>query len=259
MFEQLLQVNYEGGIQYPVQGRINLALNHSHFHPLVVEAADLVQQVYGAALSRENLLEIWQDEDYSFVTKYLATLWWGNKRRHANTAYSPDNINLLNGFADHLQDDLHQISASNHFNDAEDLLFLLFNNLEPGGIYFLEQIGSAYFSKIMQFYFASHTWVSNHTFLPIICDQWLCRAIFIEMTENGLVAQRDQIFRNPTSFRLHQRSCAQSYIAFINYFNERVGQLTANHPGLSSFEMEGRIFSDTGQNYITNYFAGIAN
>jgi hypothetical protein len=261
MFEQLLQVNYEGGIQYPVQRRIDLALNYSNHHNLVVAAANMVQREYGAALSRENLFELWRNEEYSLGIKYLSTLWWGNKTRHASVAYSNDNICTLNRIQVDLSAVLNQIAASNNFNEALDLLSELFYEMEPhrnhrGGNFYLKQIGSAFFTKVLQYYFASHPLESNPAFLPIICDQWLCKAVYIEMTENDQIVQRDAIFTNPITFRCHNDSCSDSYIAFINYFNARVGQLTAVYPDLTSFEMEGRIFSIVGRNYIQNFFGG---
>ena len=225
---------------------------------MVVAAADMVRREYGAALSRENLLEIWRNEEYPLGIKYLSTLWWGNKTRNASVAYSERNIDLLNRFQADLNEALIHISTANDLNEALILLSELFYEMElhrnlEGGDFYLEQIGSAFFTKVLQYFFASHPIESNPAFLPVICDQWLCRAVYIEMTENEQFAQRDAIFRNPTSFRCHNDSCSDSYRAFINYFNERVGQLALSHPSLTSFEMEGRIFSTEGRNYIKNY------
>ena len=247
MFKQIVDKLYPGNARmaYSVTERVDLALRHSHNDVLVRQTANLIERDYHSTLSGDDLIKIWQDDEYPFASKYLATLWWGNKKRHASTVYAPENIQLMNN--PQILDAMRRVQTQKDFGEAMSALQEVYQGMCEGGTYYIPQVGPAFFSKVLEYYFAAYPLSSNPEFLPIICDIWLCRAVYAEMTERGEISLRDSIFRSPTAFRMREGSTWGCYLDYINYFNCRVTELQAKFPDLSAYMLEGYLFSGGGR------------
>lgn len=243
MFEQLVNNLYPGNARmaYSVSERVNLALRHSQNDALVRQTANLIERDYHSILSGDDLIEIWRNDEYPFASKYLATLWWGGKKRHATTVYAPENIQLMNN--QQILDAMRRVQAQQDFGKAMSALQEVYQGMCEGGSYYIPQVGPAFFSKVLEYYFAANPLHSKPKFLPIICDIWLCQAVYAEMTERGETALRNSIFRSPTAFRMREGSTWGCYLDYINYFNRRVTELQAQFPDLSAYMLEGYLFT----------------
>lgn len=247
MFKQIVDKLYPGNARraYSVAGRIDLALRHSHNDVLVRQTANLMERDYHSTLSGDNLIEIWRNDEYPFASKYLATLWWGDKKRRASTVYASSNIQLMNN--QRILEAMQLVQTQQDFEKAIDALREVYQEMCEGGAYYVPQVGPAFFSKILEFFFAAYPLHSNPAFLPIICDRWLCRAVYAEMKERGETALLDSIFRSSTAFRMREGSTWGCYLDYINYFNRRVTELQVQFPDLSAYMLEGYLFSSGGR------------
>lgn len=238
-------------IPYSIEKGIRSALRHSQGHPVVQEAVEYLRSHFTTTgFSGDHLLELWRTEEVAFTTKCLATFWWGNLARGVATAYSPENINRLQAFSGSLLLELETAQNASSFDVAISMITNIFRSFEAGGAYKLEQVNVSFFTKIFEFYFASHPIASNPGFLPIICDDWLRQGVFVEMGDSGANDLRDVIYKSPASLRQHNYSYAESYIAFISYFNQRVTELQIEFPELTPFILEGYVFSPAGRDAI---------
>ena len=195
------------------------------------------------------MLALWGNDIVPMITKCLATFWWGNLSRGVATAYSTENINRILAFSDNLVRDMEAVRDAATFDAAMNCLRNLFHSFEPEGDYKLNQVNVSFFTKLFEFYFASHPLVSNPDFLPIICDVWLRQGVYVEMTDRNENGLRGMVFTNPTILRQQNRSYAEGYISFCIYFNQRVRELKEAYPDLSAFVMEGYVYSPVGRSY----------
>ncbi len=238
---------------YSIENRIRAAVHYSQGHPVVQEAANYLRGHFNTeSFSGDHLLSLWRSEEVSFTTKCLATFWWGNLSRGIATAYAPQNMDRLQAFSDKLLFELQTAMNAATFDVAIDTLRRLFREFEVGGAYKLERVGVSFFTKIFEFYFASHPFLSNPGFLPIICDVWLRQGVYVEMTDMGDNNLRDDVFTAPTILCQQNYSYAESYITYIFYFNQRVTALKQEFPELTSFMLEGYVYSQVGRDAINN-------
>ena len=239
---------------YPIESRIRSAIRYSEGHPIVQGAADYLRNNFDTSnFSGNDLLDIWRDYDVQFTTKCLATFWWGNLSHQIATAYSYNNMERLGAISGELLHHLELTSSEASFDTAIDRLRTIFMSFEPGGQFKLERVGVSFFTKLFEFFFASHPIESNPDFLPIICDDWLRRGLYVEMSDREDVDSRNVVYNTPSSLRAHARSYADSYINFCVYFNQRVTELRNEFPELTPFTLEGYVFSQTGRDYINQH------
>ena len=257
MFTQLLNQVYPNNtrVPYSINERIDLARQYSNNHPIVEHLANYLSNNYMhnniIYLSGDDLVRIWQGDELPFAEKYLSTLWWGGKTRHAASAYSVNNIERMGNPG--LPAALQLVSDAKSLEEAKENLQIVYQSLERGGAFSLRQVGPSFFSKVLEYYFVSHPIQANYSYLPIICDQWLCRAVYAEMTERNEIDIRNTIFRTPTDFRVHWNSTWTSYSAFIDFFNRRVIELKEEFPDLTAFMLEGYLFSRLGREMANNF------
>lgn len=239
---------------YPIESRIRSAIRYSEGHPIVQGAADYLRNNFDTSnFSGNDLLDIWRDYDVQFTTKCLATFWWGNLSHQIATAYSYNNMERLGAISGELLHHLELTSSEASFDTAIDRLRTIFMSFEPGGQFKLERVDVSFFTKIFEFYFASHPLESNPEFLPIICDKWLRKGLYVEMTDRGDLNHRNLLYSTPSSLRKHSGSYADSYLDFCNSFNQRVRDLKNEFHDLTAFALEGYIFSQTGRDYINQH------
>lgn len=62
------------------------------------------------------------------------------------------------------------------------------------GVFRIPYVGVAFFTKVLQFYFAAHPVSSRNGFLPIIADRWIMRAVYNDMTDCSDIELRDSVF-----------------------------------------------------------------
>lgn len=239
---------------YPIESRVRSAIRYSEGHPIVQGAADYLRGSFDTLnFSGNDLLNIWRNYDVPFTTKCLATFWWGNLSHQIATAYSYNNMERLGAISGELLHHLELTSSEASFDTAIDRLRTIFMSFEPGGQFKLDRVDVSFFTKIFEFYFASHPLESNPEFLPIICDMWLRKGVFVEMDERGEDYLKNCTFRNATSLTSSNSSYVESYITFCIYFNQRVMDLKNEFPELTAFALEGYIFSPTGRDYINRH------
>lgn len=239
---------------YSIESRIRSAIRFSEGHRIVQEAANYIRSNFDTEhFSGNDLLSVWREYDVPFTAKCLATFWWGNLSHQIATAYSFDNMERLDAISGELLHHLELTSYEPTFDTAVDRLRTIFISFEPGGQFKLDRVDVSFFTKIFEFYFVSHPLVSYPEFLPIICDMWLRKGVFVEMEERGDDYLKNCVFRNPTSLTSTNRSYVESYITFCIYFNQRVRGLRNEFPELTPFDLEGYVFSQTGRDYINTY------
>ena len=216
-------------------------------HPAVSEALRAVECRYDpAALTKSNLLEIWEDDSgstFSFNTKFLATLFWGhifpvNLRRILN---DPDYYTKLNGIQSALLSFL-----DNNGPHPYDRIRSLYSRLETGDLSF-KGMGVAFFTKLFFFFFATHrTLFSENGTLPVIADVWMRKALYAEMAEE-FPKMLSEVFRpgtrNPCGFRYRDGDSSQAYYDFLKVFDIQKNLLAHSFEGLDSLRLEGYLFA----------------
>lgn len=235
---------------YDITGQIHRSDQYSHNHPIVLLAQEELRGlgIYLDHFDRISLLAVWQS-DVHFTTKYLATLWWGNVGRNFSRVFTSENMDRLQVFSNDL---INALLASTHSPDVEAFLHELGNIIIQmqihGGTYKISSIGTAFYTKILQFFYASNPIVTNPNYLPVIADQWIMKAVYCEMTDLGDIHQRDDLFKL-TGNGMSLRFIPDSYLFFIAYFNNRCQDL-----GVNAWNMESYLFRSQ---LVQNHFADI--
>lgn len=245
MFSQVLAI-----LHYPeyTQGNfnanpfVNRALGLTNNHWLIEQTRDYEGIDILTHFDRYQLLQIWMNNDCSFTTKVLLTMWWGGLSHQFQAPRFYANM-------EELQEKLQDLEAALLVADPANLTNL-FNSLSNGDLH-LNGIKTSFFTKIFQFYFHSRNLTNNQNLIvPIICDKWSSRALWYEMRDTGNIEMRNEIFTNndPENLRLRIRngSKAESYVQFIMFFNERLLSLQHDYPGLTAFDLEAYIFGWRG-------------
>ena len=98
-------------------------------------------------LSGDDLVRIWQGDELPFEEKYLSTLWWGGKTRHAASAYSVNNIERMGNPG--LPAALQLVSDANSFEEAKEYLQIVYQSLERGGDFSVRQVGPPFFPRFL--------------------------------------------------------------------------------------------------------------
>lgn len=215
-------------------------------HIVVVNAEIEIGQVEGFDwfhFDRNNLKDVWS-LDCSLPTKYLATLWWGHVFPQIfNEVYSSSNLNRLVRISPKLGKALDDASHEKNFTVFREKLSSIVESMQLG-TFRLPYVGVAFFTKVIQFFFASHPIQSKEEFLPIIADRWLLRAIYCEMTDCGDTDKRDDflvIDHKIVFLKKDSRGCvADSYFKYIQYFNQRCADL-----GVHPWDMEALLFKNS--------------
>lgn len=243
MFIEVLDIlgNHYVANGYNIAGQINRALESSNHHNIVALALNELNDnnIDLQHFNRETLRNVWEGDVYSFTTKYLVTLWWGNvDHRLFNRVYSAINMNRLQEIAQNLENNL--LIATECENTNEFLIHIrhLFREMMNNGDLYLSYISSAFFTKVLQFYFASHPIQAQNNYIPIIADQWLMKAVYCELTDLGRYEDRDNMFiiNANNSIALHNNN-AESYANYVNFFNNRSIELET-----TSWYLEGCLF-----------------
>lgn len=215
-------------------------------HMAVVEAELELIDVEGFdwfRFNRNNLKDVWAS-NCSFRTKYLATLWWGHVFRQIfNDVYSPANLDKMKRISARLNGALLEAAQTKDYNGFCERLSAIISSMQ-GGAFRIPYVGPAFFTKIIQFFFASHPVQSKKDYLPIIADRWLLRALYCEMTDCGDLDSRNDILvldQKNVFLRKDGRGCiADSYIKYIDYFNQRCKTI-----GIHPWNIEGLLFKNT--------------
>lgn len=204
------------------------------FHEAVFDAEFELPLVNGfdwVLFSSDKLRDVWAS-DCSFHTKYLVTLWWGRVPRQIfNNVYSPDNLDRLRRISGRLERALVRAARAGDFKEFCKRLSAIVTEMQTGA-YSLPYIGPAFFTKVIQFFFAAHPLLSQEDFLPISADCRLMRALYCEMADCGDADVCAEVFaidgRNVFLRKDKKGSIAESYIKYVNYFNQRCGDLSVN-------------------------------
>lgn len=203
------------------------------------------------SLRKSELLKLWKDEDIEFSCKILATILWGGlSHRLGRRVYSSNNFDNILSLENQIKNDFENLSHKDTFDDFVVGLKILFKNFEKGGIYHINGVGIAFFTKIFHFWFASHPLVSRPGFLPVIADKWMKLAVYAEMADNN-DDSRFELFSvrngNPDSidFRRNQGNADDAYVRFILYFNDVANNLNDRHSDLTPFMLEDILFNES--------------
>ena len=215
-------------------------------HPVVVKAELEIGQVEGldwCHFDRNNLKDVWSS-DCSLPSKYIATLWWGHVFPQIfNEVYSSSNLNRLVKISPKLGKALDDASQTKSYTEFCDKLSTIIESMQQGN-FRLPYVGVAFFTKVIQFYFAAHPVQSKEDFLPIIADRWLLRALYCEMTDCGDIEKRDELLvidHKIVFLKKDRKGCiADSYIKYIQYFNQRCEALEVN-----PWDMEALLFKNS--------------
>lgn len=214
-------------------------------HEAVVHAEAELLSVKGLDLrnfNRNSLKDVWAS-NCSFGTKYLATLWWGHVFRQIfNNVYSQENLNKIQRISSPLNSALTDAAQTKDYQEFCKKLSAIVASMQ-GGSYRIPYVGPAFFTKIIQFFFAAHPVQSRKDYLPIIADRWLLRALYCEMTDCGNTSVRDDVLvldHTNVFLRKERNGCiAESYVKCIDYFNERCKAI-----GVHPWNMEGLLFKN---------------
>ena len=248
MFEEILK-NKAGGFtpeSFPIEEEFWKTKHEaSHMHKIVIIAEAELSQVEGfdwKSFSRDNLRDVWSSR-CSFCTKYLATLWWGHVfRRIFNEVYSPSNLNKMKRISARLNSALLDAAQTKNHKEFCEKISGIIESMQ-GGAFRIPYVGPAFFTKVIQFFFAAHPIQSEKEYLPIIADRWLMRALYCEMTDCDNIDVRDDVFaqdrRNVFLRKDGKGSIAESYVKYVEYFNQRCKTIGA-HP----WDMEGLLFKN---------------
>ena len=212
-------------------------------HMAVVEAELELIDVEGFRFNRNNLKDVWAS-NCSFRTKYLATLWWGHVFRQIfNDVYSPANLDKMKRISARLNGALLDAAQTKDFNDFCTRLSAIISSMQ-GGAFRIPYVGPAFFTKVIQSFFAAHPVQSKKDYLPIIADRWLLRALYCEMTDCGNLDASNDILvldRKNVFLKKDGKGCiADSYIKCIDYFNQRCKAI-----GIHPWNMEGLLFKNS--------------
>lgn len=240
MFQEVLN-NINGGFTqsaYDISGQIVRTLQNSNNHPVVIRAQEELGElgIHPDQFDRNSLLYVWQS-DVHFTTKYLATLWWGNVGRNFSRVFTSENMDSLQVFSNDLENAL-LASTNAPERDAflQELANIIIQMQIHGGAYKISRVGTAFYTKILQFFYASNPIETNPNYLPVIADQWIMKAVYCEMTDLGDIQQRDNVF-HLSGEQLSLTDIPDSYFDFISYFNNRSVDL-----GVSAWNMESYLF-----------------
>ena len=229
-----------GPVTFPILQQIEKARETSHHHHIVEDAyTDLTQNGdYDMdRFGRDALRRVWRS-DLSFTTKYLATLWWGNTGRNFTRVFTQENMEKLSRFAHDLENNLKIAAKATDINVFWGHLNEMFIQLDQqNGDYKLSRISYAFFTKMLQFYFASHPIAAKNEFssrpyIPVISDQWIMKAVYVDMTD-GL---RGKTF-SANAKAISLKNTPDSYRKMVDYFNRR-----SNDLGRDAWEMEELLF-----------------
>ena len=229
-----------GPVTFTILHQMVKARETSHNHPIVEKAYTALTENQDYDLDhfgREALRNVWSS-NLPFTTKYLATLWWGNTGRNFSRVFTPANMKKLSGFAYNLENDLSVTAQAKDINVFWRHLNELFNQLDQqDGAYKLSRISYAFFSKMLQFYFASHPIAaksenSSRPYIPVISDQWIMKAVYVDMTD----ALRAKTF-SANAKVISLKKTPDSYRQMVDYFNSR-----SNNLGRDAWEMEELLF-----------------
>ncbi len=200
--------------------------------------------------SRNNLKDVWAS-NCCFRTKYLATLWWGHVFRQIfNEVYSPQNLDKMRRISAGLNKALTDAAQTKGYKEFCEKLSAIIASMQ-GGAFRIPYVGPAFFTKVIQFFFAAHPVQSKKDYLPIIADRWLMRALYCEMTDCGDIDIRNDVFvhdqKNIFLRKEGKGDIAESYIKYIEYFNQRCKVL-----GVNPWDMEGQLFknSDVKRHFV---------
>ena len=229
-----------GPVTFTILQQMEKARETSHHHHIVERAYSDLKENRDYSLDRfgrDALRSVWRS-NLSFTTKYLATLWWGNTGRNFTRVFTPENMEKLNGFAHDLENDLRAATKAKDLNGFWNLLNELFNKLDQqNGEYKLSRISYAFFTKMLQFFFASHPIAARNEFgsrpyLPVISDQWIMKAVYVDMARE----LRGKTF-SANAKTISLKNTPDSYRVFVDYFNSR-----SNHLGRNAWELEELLF-----------------
>lgn len=244
MFEEILNLHQGEFIPeaYSIEAdRWAAKHKYTDMHPAICDAEAELIGVPGFSwtrFSRNNLLDVWRSDGCSFSTKYIATLWWGNVNfRIKARVFSPGNMTRLQDVSPRLEQALTEASAAADFPEFQNRLTAIFENMLRGGDFYIACVGSAFFTKVLQFFFAANPVAANPGFLPIIADRWLMQAVYCEMTDLGAAELRDHVFRFYNGAVSLRNEPAAAYGEYIGFFNDRCAEL-----GVSAWDMEPRLF-----------------
>lgn len=243
MFEEILN-SHQGKFvpeAYSIEAELRAAKEYTDMHPAICDAEAELNGVPGFSwtrFSRNNLRDVWRSDRCSFSTKYIATLWWGNVYfRNKARVFSPENMTRLQAVSPRLEQALTEASAAADFPEFQNRLTAIFENMLKGGEFYVTRVSSAFFTKVLQFFFAANPVAANPGFLPIIADKWLMRAVYCEMTDLGAAELRDHVFRFYRGVVSLRNESAAAYGEYIRFFNNRCAEL-----GVSAWDMELRLF-----------------
>lgn len=245
MFREVLEnLHYPEYSQnvFNVNPFVNRALGLTNNHWLIEQTRDYVGLHELTQFDRYQLMQIWMNNDCTFASKVLLTMWWGGLSHQFQAP-------LLYANMEEVQEKLQDLEAALLVADPANLTNL-FNSLSNGDLH-LNGIKTSFFTKIFQFYFHSRNLINNQNLIvPIICDKWSSRALWYEMRDIGNIEMRNEIFANnkPENLRLRTQhgSNAESYNQFYTFFNERLLALQQDYPGLTAFDLEAYIFGWRG-------------
>lgn len=232
MFEVILNQPLQPAGGYNIDNQINRTLNASGGHGIVLLAQNELNQFPGIDLlhfTRDMLRAVWAS-NCQITTKYLATLWWGAVNfRLFNRVFSFQNMDRLQAISGDLEFWLDTLN----FNLNRETLAEVYQHMNlPFGILKLPYVGSAFFTKVLQFSVAAHQ-QNRQALLPIIADRWMMMALYCEMTDAGF-GLRDDIFAIGTN-GIALQNPPESYIMYVEWYNNRC-------QNISPWEMEGRLF-----------------
>ena len=259
MFQEVIKLTQ--GKYHPESFSIEQAIwkakhEASNMHKAIIDAECDLPHVHGFtwdAFSRENLRDVWSCSECSFPTKYITTLWWGGVFPLIfNKVFSDKNLTRLLRISPSLEQALVDASLETDFGQFNTQLADIVTKMQDGA-FRVPYVGPAFFTKVIQFFFASHGLAARQNFLPIIADTWLMRAVFSELTDRKEIAKRDSILiidnKNVFLRKDGHGHMTESYLAYIEYFNLRCAEL-----GVSPWFMEASLFKNE---LVRNHYKSI--
>lgn len=255
LFEKILKnKNEHTDNPIDVSGRVNhYNPAHCQDYSLIKESIKVIdsKQLFVNScskkyLTKQKLKDIWRDEKIPFYTKIFMTLFWGQPHRK--------NIdNVSSSLSKKIIDDNEQ-SFINILNDKsidKALIHLseLYKSLEK-----IKGLGPVCISKLLFFFFQTHKCILSENMPPMIADQWILKATYIEMKKNNKIRYKekiDDIFKCGSNINTewnlkHQNnSTVDSYIKFVRIFNQIVEYYKLkSYPDITLDLMEGYLFNN---------------
>lgn len=223
---------------YQVDSKIDQTKRVTNNHPIVLQAEKELRATDAdlSHFNRDALRNVWSEDSISFTTKYLATLWWGNVGRNYSRVFSKANMDKLQCMAPRMEQSLSALTDSHDEDLFRVGLRNVFSQMNRGHLK-LSYVGPAFFTKVLQFFFAAHPVQCRPNFFPVIADQWMMMAVYCEMTDAGDIALRDTIFRTSANGIRLAGAQAESYIQYIEYFFSR-----CMHLEIDPWMAEGALF-----------------